>query len=144
MSRARKTAQEAEEAKSLGIALMALRRSRGLNLCQLSQACGATRSSLSRYETGKQLPRHDSLRPIMKAIGLPTATLFEMQRLVEELTQGRDDGDEDGTLPPARRPLVSRKDALRLAQEAGKAVAHVVLAFMELQAGGWEEGRHGE
>ncbi len=141
MSRPRKTAQEVEEAKSLGIALMALRRSRGLKLYQLSQASGATRSNLSRYETGKQLPRHDSLRPIMKAIGLPTATLFEMQRLVEELTQGRDrneDAGDNGTLPPARRPLVSRKDALRLAQEAGKAVAHCCLAFMELQAGGWE------
>ena len=109
-----------------------------MNLRQLSQACGATRSNLSRYETGKQLPRHDTLRPIMMAIGLPIATLFEMQRLVEELTQGRDKDGDDGTLPAARRPLVSRKDALRLAQEAGKAVAHVVLAFMELQAGGWE------
>ena len=140
MSRPRRTRKQIEEgreeAKALGIALMVLRRSRGLNLFQLSQACGATRSSLSRYETGKQLPRLDTLRPIMKAIGLPTATLYEMQRLVEELTQGRDEGD-DGALPPARRPLVPRKDALRLAQEAGKAVAHVVLAFMELQAGGW-------
>ena len=50
---------------------------------------------------------------------------------------GRDAGG-DGTLPPDRSLRVSRENALRLAQEAGKAVAHVALAFMELQAGGWE------
>jgi hypothetical protein len=50
--------------------------------------------------------------------------------------------DEDGTLPPdTRTPQpqagMSRQAALRLAQEAGKAVAHCCLAFMEIQAGGW-------
>jgi hypothetical protein len=39
---------------------------------------------------------------------------------------------------------IPRTRALRLAQEAGKAVAHCCLAFMELQAGGWEDTRHGE
>ncbi len=50
--------------------------------------------------------------------------------------------DEDGTLPPdTRTPQpqagMSRQAAPRLAQEAGKAVAHCCLAFMEIQAGGW-------
>jgi transcriptional regulator with XRE-family HTH domain len=136
------SSSDREEWRSLGLALMVLRRARGLNLYQLSQASGATTTNLSRYERGKQLPRLDGLTRIMKAIGLPAATLYEMQRFIEELTQGRDrdeDAGGDGTLPPARRQLVSREDALRLAQETGKAVAHVVLAFMELQAGGWAE-----
>ncbi|HXO43298.1 MAG TPA: hypothetical protein VN999_17740 [Thermoanaerobaculia bacterium] len=39
---------------------------------------------------------------------------------------------------PARvPPAVARHAAVELAQEVGKAVAHVALAFMELQAGGW-------
>jgi hypothetical protein len=44
----------------------------------------------------------------------------------------------DGTLPPDDR-AEQRKAALPLAQECGRAVAHCCLAFMELQAGGWEE-----
>jgi transcriptional regulator with XRE-family HTH domain len=144
MSRPKKINSRIEGAKSLGIALTALRRSRGLNMIQLSQACGSTRSSLSRYELGKQVPREDTLRPIMQAIGLPTATLFAMQRHVERLSQGRrskeGDPDDDGTLPDARQRL-SRHHAMKLAQEAGKAVAHCCLAFMELQAGWAQEER---
>lgn len=48
----------------------------------------------------------------------------------------------DGTLPPDERgsgPAASRQAALKLAQEVGKAFAHVTLAFLELRAGGWEE-----
>lgn len=49
---------------------------------------------------------------------------------------GRDEGDEDGTLPPARRPLVSARMPCGWHREAGKAVAHVVLAFSCKPAGG--------
>jgi hypothetical protein len=31
----------------------------------------------------------------------------------------------------------ARRAAVELAQEVGRSVAHVALAFMELQAGGW-------
>jgi hypothetical protein len=34
---------------------------------------------------------------------------------------------------------MSRRAALKMAQEVGKAFAHVTLAFLALQAGGWEE-----
>ena len=51
---------------------------------------------------------------------------------------------KDGTLPPEvrapkRAPETdrSRVAALKLAQEVGKAFAHLTLAFMELKAGGW-------
>jgi hypothetical protein len=58
------------------------------------------------------------------------------------------DGAADGALPPEDPAVyvvaVPRKAALRLAQEAGKAVAHCCLAFMELQAGGWEGRRDAE
>jgi hypothetical protein len=72
------------------------------------------------------------------------ADLYHAQQSTAHLVGG-EAAEEDGTLPPdTRAPLVARKDALRLAQEAGKAVAHCCLAFMELQAGGWEDARHGE
>jgi hypothetical protein len=49
---------------------------------------------------------------------------------------GRDEGDEDGTLPPARRPLVSRKDAVRLAQGSRQG-GGARRPGLQLQAGGW-------
>ncbi|HEV3073356.1 MAG TPA: helix-turn-helix transcriptional regulator [Thermoanaerobaculia bacterium] len=128
-----------EEAHTIGLALMFLRRDAGLTLRALSAATGSTPSSLSRYEQGRQMPRLDTLRRIVAALDLTMADLLRAQQTVTRLPDGRA-SDEDGTLPPdTREPQagMSRQAALRLAQEAGKAVAHCCLAFMELQAGGW-------
>jgi transcriptional regulator with XRE-family HTH domain len=126
-----------EEGHTVGLALLFLRRDAGLTLRQLSAATGSTPANLSRYEKGRQMPRLDTLRRVVGALGSTMADLLRAQETVMHLPDGRT-SDEDGTLPPdARAPLVSRKDALRLAQEAGKAVAHCCLAFMEIQAGGW-------
>jgi transcriptional regulator with XRE-family HTH domain len=135
-----RTGADIEESRSLGLALM-VRRSRRLTLRQLSAMSGATPSNLSCYESGKQMPQLDSLTRIMRAMDLPLGAVERAQRLVERAT-GRNTAPQDpadGTLPPENGGYApTRQDALRLAQEAGKAVAHVVLAFMELQAGGWE------
>jgi hypothetical protein len=85
------------------------------------------------------MPRVDTLHRIVAGLDLTMADLYRAQEAVTCLPGG-EAGEEDGTLPPdTRAPLVARKDALRLAQEAGKAVAHCCLAFMELQAGGWPQ-----
>ena len=87
------------------------------------------------------MPRLDTLRRIVAALDLTMADLLCAQQTVMRLPDGSA-SDEDGTLPPdTRGPLpqagMSRQAALHLAQEAGKAVAHCCLAFMEIQAGGW-------
>jgi transcriptional regulator with XRE-family HTH domain len=130
-----------EEGHTIGLALLFLRRDAGLTLRQLSAATGSTPANLSRYEKGRQMPRLDTLRRVIAALGLTMADLLRAQETVMHLPDGRT-SDEDGTLPPdTRAPLpqagMSRQAALRLAQEAGKAVAHCCLAFMEIQAGGW-------
>ncbi|HXO29950.1 MAG TPA: helix-turn-helix transcriptional regulator [Thermoanaerobaculia bacterium] len=133
-----------EDARIIGLALRRLRWDAGLTLTQLSEASRSTPSSLSRYEQGHQMPRLDTIRRIVASLDLTLADLYRAQQAVT-YPPGRETGEEDGTLPPdTKAPLVSRKDALRLAQEAGKAVAHCCLAFMEIQAGGWEDARHGE
>jgi transcriptional regulator with XRE-family HTH domain len=127
-----------EDARIIGLALRRLRWDAGLTLAQLSEASGSTPSNLSRYEQGHQMPRVDTLHRIVAGLDLTMADLYRAQQSTVHLPGGGEAGEEDGTLPPdTRTPLVSRKDALRLAQEAGKAVAHCCLAFMELQAGGW-------
>ena len=136
--------RDPDAARETGLALMLLRRSRGMTLHQVSKATGVARCRLSSYETGKTMPRSDgTMQAILHALGLPVAALsearclvYEARRLTGEVTGG-EPADGDGSLPPDSRAQVSRKDALRLAQEAGKAVAHCCLAFMELQAGGW-------
>jgi len=126
-----------EEAHTVGLALLMLRRDAGMTLSQLSDASGSTAPSLSRYEQGRQMPRLDTLHRIVAGLGLTMADLYRAQQTVTHLPDGK---AEDGTLPPdTRTPQagMSRQAALRLAQEAGKAVAHCCLAFMEIQAGGW-------
>lgn len=124
-----------EEAKSIGLALMVLRRHRGVTLKALAEACGSTRSNLSLYEAGRTMPRHDTLARIIKALDVPMAAFWRAQVLIDEAT-----GVREPEPPPA---LVGappdRPTALRLAQEIGKAVAHVTLSMLELGAGGWEE-----
>jgi transcriptional regulator with XRE-family HTH domain len=146
--RGRRTSATEDEAKSLGLALMVLRRSRGLTIMQLSEASDSTRAMLSRYETGHCLPRQDTLRRVTEAMGLPLAALYRTQQLIDIATRRTGPSPADGALPPEDPAIyvvrVPRKTALKLAQEAGKAVAHCCLAFMEFQAGGWEEGRDGE
>ena len=131
------TRRNPKEMHTVGLALMFLRRDAGLTLRALSAATGSTPASLSRYELGRQMPRLDTLRRIVAGLGLTMIDLYRAQQTVTQLPDG---DDEDGTLPPdTRAPQagMDRQAALRLAQEAGKAVAHCCLAFMEIQAGGW-------
>ena len=133
------TRRNPKEMHIVGLALLFLRRDAGLTLRQLSAATGSTPASLSRYELGRQMPRLDTLHRIVGGLGLTMPDLYRAQQTVTHLPDGSA-SDEDGTLPPdTRAPQAGmpRQAALRLAQEAGKAVAHCCLAFMEIQAGGW-------
>jgi hypothetical protein len=72
-----------------------------------------------------------ALSRILEALDLPPEAINLAQEFARRPVS-------DGTLPPDDR-AEQRKAALRLAQECGRAVAHCCLAFMELQAGGWQE-----
>jgi transcriptional regulator with XRE-family HTH domain len=128
-------------AEVYGRALALLRISRGMSRNELASAAGIGASNLSNYERGLTRPRQETLERILEALKLPAAALERAQDFAQ-YPMGR-----DGSLPPdehASGPATSRRAALKLAQEVGKAFAHVTLAFLELQAGGWEEERHGE
>jgi transcriptional regulator with XRE-family HTH domain len=72
-----------QKAISLGRALVALRKSVGLTLKELSAACGVTASNLSHYEIGRQRPRYDTLQRILGAMEVPSAALHQAERQVE-------------------------------------------------------------
>lgn len=105
---------------------------------QLSAESGQPVAALNRYEQGDSLPRVETLRRLLEAMGATMMDLYHAQQSAGEYG-GR---IEDGTLPPDTRtaqPTTPHKAALRLAQECGKAVAHCCLAFLELQTGGWPD-----
>src|ERR1700730_8717753 len=89
-----KTEADIEESRSLGLALLLLRRSRGLTINQLSAASGSSRSNISCYESGKQMPRLDKLARLMGAMELPIDAVYRGQRLVDQAT-GRGAPRED-------------------------------------------------
>jgi transcriptional regulator with XRE-family HTH domain len=120
---------------TLGPALQTLRTLRGLTLRDLARTAGSTSANLSRYERSKGCPKHTTVLRILKALDLPYSALLRAQALVTD-PSGVDDGPELA-LPARVPPAAARRAAVELAQEVGKAVAHVALAFMELQAGGW-------
>jgi transcriptional regulator with XRE-family HTH domain len=139
-----------DEARSLGLALLVLRRSRGLNCEAVASAAAVTRSNLSRYETGRGMPRHETLLRLLKALDVQPDVFYRTLRHIELAIAGggqdaeSDEGaDEDGTLPPDTRQEETRGKALRLAQEVGKGFAHLTLAFLDLRASGLLRGRHG-
>jgi transcriptional regulator with XRE-family HTH domain len=116
-----------------GQALTILRVSRGMNRMQLAEAAGVSPVGIGQYERGQHKPRAETLSRILEALDLPPEAIDRAQDFARQPL------GEDGTLPPDDHREEQRKAALRLAQEVGRAVAHCCLAFMELQAGGWEE-----
>ncbi len=133
MSRYPRPEDEIQEAKTMGQALATLRRSRGLTQRELAQKAGLACPQISRIERGFRYPRQAHLKRLLQAMGVSFAALHRAQELVED-PMGEQDTAMDA---PDFTPEETHQAAVKLAQEAGKAVAHCCLAFMELTSGGW-------
>jgi transcriptional regulator with XRE-family HTH domain len=133
MSAHPKTEDEVEEAKLLGRALAALRMARGMTQGQVAAKAGITPACLSKAELGRRYPRQAVLKRILDGLGVTFAALHRAQELVED-PMGEHEAAIDA---PDFSPEEAHQAAVRLAQEAGKAVAHCCLAFMEVGAKGW-------
>jgi transcriptional regulator with XRE-family HTH domain len=109
-----------------GRALAVLRLSRGMSRNKLARAASIGASNLSNYERGLTQPREETLDRILEALKLPPAALARAQDFAQHPMR------RDGTLPPDERdsgPATSRRAALKLAQEVGKAFAHITSRF---------------
>jgi transcriptional regulator with XRE-family HTH domain len=133
MSRAKKCAEEIEEAKLLGKALAALRVSRGMTQRQVAELSGLNPQRICKVERAKFYPRHSNLKRILAGMGVTFAALHRAQELVAD-PMGEVAEPMDA---PDFTPEEAHQAAVRLAQEAGKAVAHCCLSFMEMGARGW-------
>jgi transcriptional regulator with XRE-family HTH domain len=73
------TPEDVEEARSLGTALMTLRRAAGMMQRAIHDATGISKSNFSKYETGQLVPRLATLGRIVGALGLTMGDLYRAQ-----------------------------------------------------------------
>ncbi len=131
--RQRKSEEEIQEAQLLGQALATLRMSRGLTQGQVAERAGLTTQRICKTERGYHYPKQYALKRILEAMGVSFAALHRAQELVQD-PMGEVAEPMDA---PDFTPAEAHRAAVELAQEAGRAVAHAALAFMEMGAKGW-------
>jgi transcriptional regulator with XRE-family HTH domain len=107
--------------------LAILRISRGWNQRALAARVGIHSSAISEYERGNKVPEYVTIAKLLAALGYPESALDRTRGFLAAL-----EGEEWGPVPEGAPP-----DAVQLARQAGRAAEHLVLTFLEMQAGGW-------
>ncbi len=79
--------------EQLGRALRILREQAGLSQTHVSRQAGMSKSQLSKYETGRELPKLDSLARILQALEAQPLWLFYLVDLLNQPKAGE-------SLPP--------------------------------------------
>jgi len=72
---------------NLGKALTRFRKLRGVSQAAIARRAGIGKSQLSKYESGKELPKLDSLEKLLDALGVG---YFEFFRILALIDQGED------------------------------------------------------
>ncbi|HEX3525639.1 MAG TPA: helix-turn-helix transcriptional regulator [Thermoanaerobaculia bacterium] len=84
---------------NLGPALARLRSHRGQSQAAVARAAGIGKSQLSKYESGKELPKMESLERVLAALGLGQLDFFYTLLVVDR-------GDDPRPAAPAGEPVV--------------------------------------
>jgi transcriptional regulator with XRE-family HTH domain len=83
---------------SLGPTLILLRTKRGLTQSQLARKAGVGKSSLSKYEKGKEFPKLPSLEKILDALAISRTGFFNAMEVLERVAEPA--ASEEHRLPP--------------------------------------------
>jgi transcriptional regulator with XRE-family HTH domain len=75
--------------KNLGPALLVLRQMLGISGGEVARRAGVGKSQLSKYETGKELPKLPSLQKILDIYGVDFAALFVLVRMLDRVSTRR-------------------------------------------------------
>jgi transcriptional regulator with XRE-family HTH domain len=73
---------------NLGKALSLMRELRGRSQASVAREAGIGNSQLSKYESGKELPRLDSLEKVLAALGVGYLELFHALNLIDRAAAG--------------------------------------------------------
>jgi transcriptional regulator with XRE-family HTH domain len=120
--------------RNLGKALALLRDLRGKNQAQIARAAGMGKSQLSKYESGKELPRLDSLERLLDALGVSAQDFFHTMALVNDFVSSLDAPAGLG----ARLALPLPGNSL-LSAEAEKSFSKIFAVILDLHRLFYEE-----
>jgi len=81
--------------RNLGPALRLMREERGLSQSTLAKAAGIGKSQLSKYESGRERPKLDSLEKLLTVLSIRVADFFAVVSLID-----RELARIDGTASP--------------------------------------------
>lgn len=118
----------------LDVALKILRIARGMSQKELEQASGVRNNAISKYESGKAVPKLETLLRLTGGLGLPLATVEEAQAFIARLNHLADPG-ASGALPAARsdgRDLEREID--RVSADAGRVATRLSALVLDLLA----------
>ena len=79
--------------RNLGPALRLMREERGLSQSALARAAGIGKSQLSKYESGRERPKLDSLEKLLTVLSIRVADFFAVVSLIDRELE-RIDGPE--------------------------------------------------
>ena len=85
--------------------LSLLRDLRGKSQAGLAKDAGIGKSQLSKYETGKELPKFDSLEKVLNALGIGYSEFFYALHLVDRLSAEVEVADARGSEATPELPL---------------------------------------
>ena len=71
--------------KHVGLALRVLRELKGISQAKLARQAGVGKSQLSKYESGKDLPKFDSLGKVLSALGTEPLALFYLDHVLARI-----------------------------------------------------------
>jgi transcriptional regulator with XRE-family HTH domain len=117
--------------KDLGRALELLRIARGWTQDELSRAAEMRGSSISRYESGKELPDADAVRRLVAGMGFAPDAVERTRRFLAGLRGDKEAGQEGGE-PGPEAPAARQGEVERLEAEIDGVVSHLGRVLREL------------
>ncbi len=116
----------------LDIALKILRIARGMSQKELEHASGVRNNAISKYESGKAVPKLETLLRLTAGLGLPLATIEEAKAFIERLNHLADPGGVN----PGAAPRVGARDLRReidqVSAEAGRVATRLSALVLDL------------
>jgi transcriptional regulator with XRE-family HTH domain len=86
--------------RNLGPALRLMREERGLSQSALARAAGIGKSQLSKYESGRERPKLDSLEKLLTVLSIRVADFFAVVSLIDRELARIDGGEGAGSGGP--------------------------------------------
>jgi transcriptional regulator with XRE-family HTH domain len=87
--------------RNLGPALRLMREERGLSQSALARAAGIGKSQLSKYESGRERPKLDSLEKLLTVLSIRVADFFAVVSLIDRELARIDGRESPGAGEPA-------------------------------------------